>query len=210
RRARDRRSREPVSLSGHPGPGRRDDGKRRRRAHRQDGEEIHGQGQVSVAGAERNADHREDRARQSPHHGLIGDGAVAVLLAFALPGIPDVTPEADLAALVRQAVGRSGRTIEHGDVFVVAQKIVSKAEGAMVRLADVVPSPLAAEWAAANAKDPRVVEVILRWSRRVVCLERGILIAETRHGFVCANAGVDASNVEPGYVTVLPSDCDAS
>src|SRR5207248_5073262 len=97
-----------------------------------------------------------------------------------------------------------------GDVFVVAQKIVSKAEGALVALADVVPSPLACRWADEHGKDARTVEVVLRETRRLVRMERGIIIAETHHGFVCANAGVDASNVPPGHVTVLPRDPDAS
>lgn len=129
---------------------------------------------------------------------------------FTVPGIPDVTRDADLGALVADAVARGGRAAESGDVFVVAQKIVSKAEGAVVRLAEVAPSPKAEQWAAVTGKDPRVVEVILRESRRIVRMERGILIAETRHGFVCANAGVDTSNVAPGFVTVLPRDSDAS
>jgi coenzyme F420-0:L-glutamate ligase/coenzyme F420-1:gamma-L-glutamate ligase len=129
---------------------------------------------------------------------------------FALPGLPDITPDADLAALIADASARIGRAVEAGDVFVVAQKIVSKAEGALVRLAEVVPSPRAEAWAAAHGKDPRVVEVILGEARRIVRMERGILIAETRHGFVCANAGVDASNVTPGFVTILPRDPDAS
>jgi coenzyme F420-0:L-glutamate ligase/coenzyme F420-1:gamma-L-glutamate ligase len=129
---------------------------------------------------------------------------------FAIPGIPEVTADADLATLVANACSESRRTIERGDVVVVAQKIVSKAEGAVVRLADVTPSPLAVDWAATHSKDARVIEVILRESRRIVRMDRGILIAETRHGFICANAGVDASNVEAGYVTVLPIDPDAS
>lgn len=128
----------------------------------------------------------------------------------AVGGIPDVTRGADVAALVAAAVAREGRRIEAGDVFVVAQKIVSKAEGATVRLEDVTPSAMAVQWAAAHGKDARVVEVIFRQSRRMVRMDRGILIAETRHGFVCANAGVDASNVAPGFVTVLPDDPDAS
>jgi coenzyme F420-0:L-glutamate ligase/coenzyme F420-1:gamma-L-glutamate ligase len=128
----------------------------------------------------------------------------------AVGGIPDVAHGADVAALVAAAIAREGRRIEAGDVFVVAQKIVSKAEGATVRLEDVTPSSLAVQWAAANGKDARVVEVIFRQSRRIVRMDRGILIAETRHGFVCANAGVDASNVAPGFVTVLPDDPDAS
>jgi coenzyme F420-0:L-glutamate ligase/coenzyme F420-1:gamma-L-glutamate ligase len=129
---------------------------------------------------------------------------------FAVPGIPDVAPGADLGALIADAVSRTGRAIEPGDVFVVAQKIVSKAEGALVRLDEVVPSPLAEHWAAAHGKDAAVVEVIFRESRRIVRMDRGILITETHHGFVCANAGVDGSNVAPGFVTVLPRDPDAS
>jgi coenzyme F420-0:L-glutamate ligase/coenzyme F420-1:gamma-L-glutamate ligase len=93
---------------------------------------------------------------------------------------------------------------------VVAQKIVSKAEGAVVALADVRPSRLAAAWAAAHGRDPAVVEVVLAESRRIVRMDRGIIIAETRHGYICANAGVDASNVPPGYVTLLPRDPDDS
>ncbi len=129
---------------------------------------------------------------------------------FSVSGIPEVTTGADLAALIADAVRRTGRAAEAGDVFVVAQKIVSKAEGALVRLAEVLPSPLAHEWATAHGLDPRVVEMVLRESRRIVRMDRGILIAETRHGFVCANAGVDTSNVAPGYVTVLPRDPDGS
>jgi coenzyme F420-0:L-glutamate ligase/coenzyme F420-1:gamma-L-glutamate ligase len=129
---------------------------------------------------------------------------------FAVAGIPDITPDADLAAIIAEAVVRGGRAIERGDVVVVAQKIVSKAESAIVRLDEVTPSPLAIEWAEAQGKDPKVVEVILRESARIVRMERGIIISETQHGFICANAGVDASNVEPGFVTVLPRDPDAS
>jgi coenzyme F420-0:L-glutamate ligase/coenzyme F420-1:gamma-L-glutamate ligase len=87
---------------------------------------------------------------------------------------------------------------------------VSKAEGALARLEEVVPSARAREWAEAHGKDPRVVEVVMGESRRIVRMERGILIAETHHGFICANAGVDASNVAPGLVTLLPRDPDAS
>jgi coenzyme F420-0:L-glutamate ligase/coenzyme F420-1:gamma-L-glutamate ligase len=128
----------------------------------------------------------------------------------AVRGIPEIKRDADLAALIAGAVAHEGRRIEAGDLFVLAQKIVSKAEGATVRLDDVTPSAMAEQWANANGKDARVVEVVLRESRRIVRMDRGILIAETRHGFVCANAGVDASNVEPGFVTVLPADPDAS
>jgi coenzyme F420-0:L-glutamate ligase/coenzyme F420-1:gamma-L-glutamate ligase len=129
---------------------------------------------------------------------------------FAVRGIPEVTRDADLAGLIAGAVEHEGHRVDGGEVFVVAQKIVSKAEGAVVRLDAVAPSPMATQWAAEHAKDPRIVEVIFRESRRIVRMDRDILITETRHGFVCANAGVDASNVPPGFVTVLPADPDAS
>jgi coenzyme F420-0:L-glutamate ligase/coenzyme F420-1:gamma-L-glutamate ligase len=93
---------------------------------------------------------------------------------------------------------------------VVTQKVVSKAEGCLVDLADVEPSALALTWAARWDKDPRVVEVVLRESRRIVRMERGVIISETHHGLVCANAGVDNSNVGGGRVTLLPPDPDAS
>jgi len=132
------------------------------------------------------------------------------LHAFAVGGMPEVSPGDDVGRLIVDAVARSGRPIADGDVVVVAQKIVSKAEGALIALAGVRPSSRAERWAEAFGKDPRVVEVVLRESRRIVRMERGIIIAETRHGFVCANAGVDASNVAAGFVTTLPLDPDAS
>jgi coenzyme F420-0:L-glutamate ligase/coenzyme F420-1:gamma-L-glutamate ligase len=129
---------------------------------------------------------------------------------FGVPPLPEIAHPADLGALIVEAVRRGARTIDAGDVFVVAQKIVSKAEGAVVALAEILPSTLATRWASETGKDARVVEVILRESRRIVRMDRGILISETRHGFVCANAGVDTSNVAPGWVTLLPDDPDAS
>jgi coenzyme F420-0:L-glutamate ligase/coenzyme F420-1:gamma-L-glutamate ligase len=127
-----------------------------------------------------------------------------------LEGLPLVVPGDDLASLLRSAADRAG--IELGDgVLVVCQKVVSKAEGALVRLADVAPSPKARELAAAWDKDPRHVEVVLRESARIVREGHGVLICETRHGFVCANAGVDLSNAPEDEVAVLlPRDPDAS
>jgi len=125
-------------------------------------------------------------------------------------GIPDVHPGDDLGALVVSAIVGDGERLAAGDVVVVAQKVVSKAEGRVVRLGDVEPSARATEWAAAYGKDARVVETVLREARRIVRMERGVLIAETVHGFICANAGVDASNVPAGCVTLLPLDPDAS
>ena len=127
-----------------------------------------------------------------------------------VPGIPEVTVGNDLGALIAGALRDAGIEVVDGDVFVVAQKIVSKAEGRIVRLDSVEPSARAQEWAASYDKDARVVEVVLRESKRIVRMERGILISETEHGFVCANAGVDTSNVAEGTVTLLPKDPDAS
>jgi len=123
-------------------------------------------------------------------------------------GFPEVRPDDDLEALVAGAVGD---TLRSGDVLVVTHKIMSKAEGRLVDLGSVEPSALAKEYAARWGKDPRQIEVVFRESRRVVRMDRGVVISETRHGFVCANAGVDASNV-PGEDTVclLPVDPDRS
>ncbi len=129
---------------------------------------------------------------------------------FAIPGIPEIHAGDDLGTVIAEAIARSGTAVKPDDVLVVAQKIVSKAEGAVVRLAEVTPSPRAIAWAAAHQKDPAAIEVVLREAKRIVRMERGVIIAETRHGFVCANAGVDASNVERGFVTLLPADPDGS
>lgn len=127
-----------------------------------------------------------------------------------LAGLGEIRAGDDLGARIFEAVARAGMQIREGDIFVVTQKIVSKAERRMVELASVEPSPFACQWAAEHGKDARLVEVILRESRRIVRMERGILIVETKHGFVCANAGVDASNVPEGSVTLLPEDPDES
>jgi coenzyme F420-0:L-glutamate ligase / coenzyme F420-1:gamma-L-glutamate ligase len=130
--------------------------------------------------------------------------------AFAIAGIPEIQPGDRLGEIVAGALTRARVSIEPGDVFVIAQKIVSKAENAMVRLDTIAASARAAAWAADYGKDPGLVEIVLREAARIVRMERGVVIAETRHGFVCANAGVDASNVAPGWVTVLPRDPDGS
>jgi len=124
--------------------------------------------------------------------------------------IPEVTPGADLATLIAKAAAREGVKFERGDVLVLAQKIVSKAEGRTIELSTVKPSPLAREWAPRVGQDPRLTEVVLRESRRVIRMTERALIVETRHGFVCANAGVDRSNVSGARVTCLPADPDAS
>jgi coenzyme F420-0:L-glutamate ligase/coenzyme F420-1:gamma-L-glutamate ligase len=123
-------------------------------------------------------------------------------------GIPEVRPGDDLSKLIARA---SGEDLRPGDILVVTHKVVSKAEGRLVDLRTVEPSALAKGFATRYAKDPRQIEVVLRESRRIVRMDHGLIISETHHGFVCANAGVDASNV-PGQETVclLPLDPDAS
>ena len=129
---------------------------------------------------------------------------------FGVPGLPENEPGDDLAALIADAVGEVGGLAD-GDVIVVTSKVVSKAEGAVVELADVTPSPFAAAWATRWGKDPRVVEVVLGESRRIVRQSGPLLITETHHGFVCANSGVDqSSSGAVGRVVVLPKDPDAS
>ena len=128
----------------------------------------------------------------------------------AMEGIPAVAPGDDLAALLQQAALRCGLSLQ-GGVLAVCQKIVSKAEGRVVSLAEVEPSPEARAIAAADGKDPRHVELVLRETRRIVRRGHGVLIAETHHGFVCANAGVDLSNAPGAEVAVLlPENPDAS
>ncbi len=134
----------------------------------------------------------------------------AELRLLALGGIPEVRPGDDVAWLIGDAIERSGTGLEAGDILVVTHKIVSKAEGRLVRLAEIEPSPVARRFAERYGKDPRQVEVVLRESRRIVRMDRGVLIAETEHGLICANAGVDASNVAPDTVCLLPLDPDAS
>jgi coenzyme F420-0:L-glutamate ligase/coenzyme F420-1:gamma-L-glutamate ligase len=125
-------------------------------------------------------------------------------------GIPEVQPGDDLAALICEAAERQGLRFENNDILVVTQKAVSKSEGRFVNLDEVEPSAFAIELATNWEKDARHVEVVLRESRRIVRMDHGVIICETKHGFVCANAGVDASNVPGGRLMLLPVDPDAS
>lgn len=129
---------------------------------------------------------------------------------FGISGLGEIQPGDDLAGQIIAAVNAKGLTISAGDIFVVAQKVVSKAERRVLRLETIEPSPMARRWAEEHGKDPRVVEVVLRESRRVVRMDRAVLITETHHGFVCANSGVDSSNAPPGTVVLLPVDPDRS
>lgn len=125
-------------------------------------------------------------------------------------GIPEVTAGDDVAAMIDDAIGSSVGELEEGDVVVVTHKIVSKAEGGVIALSTVEPSVLAERIATDWGKDARQVEVVLRQAKRILRMSRGLIIAETHHGFICANAGVDASNAASDAVVVLPVDPDAS
>ncbi len=140
----------------------------------------------------------------------VSHGAGSALRLFRIPGFPEIRRGDDLSNRIVNLARKAGIQFEDDDILVVAQKIISKAEGAIVRLAKVKPSPKARAIAESLKKDPRIIEVALRESRRIVRCDH-VLITETRHGFVCANAGVDHSNVPGrGVVTVLPRDPDRS
>ena len=126
-------------------------------------------------------------------------------------GMPEAEAGDDLAAQIIDACQNQGTRIDAGDVLVVTQKIVSKAEGRVVAISSVEPSPLALAISEGHRRDPRHTELILRESKRIVRMDGGVIISETHHGFNCANAGIDASNI-PGKETValLPVDPDAS
>jgi coenzyme F420-0:L-glutamate ligase / coenzyme F420-1:gamma-L-glutamate ligase len=129
---------------------------------------------------------------------------------FVVPGLPEIRKGHNLAKLIALAARRAKIIFEDGDILVVAQKIISKGESRIVQLSTVHPSSQAAILAKKLANDPRFIEVVLRESRRVVRSER-VLIVETHHGFVCANAGVDHSNVRGrDFVTLLPKNPDRS
>ena len=126
-------------------------------------------------------------------------------------GLPEIVVDDDLGALIVGRCEATGIELLDGDLVVVAQKVVSKAEGAIRVIAYQVPSPEAIELAGTLGKDPRIVQIVLDQSRRVVRAVPGVLIVETVHGFICANAGVDQSNIElDGVVTILPVDSDRS
>jgi len=130
---------------------------------------------------------------------------------FPVRGMPEVGDGDDLAVLIDEALRAQGTPLESGDVLVVTQKIISKAEGRVVPLDGIEPSERAEQWAAEWEKDPRAVELVLRESARIVRMERGVIISETNEGWICANAGIDQSNIGGGEaVSLLPVDSSAS
>lgn len=148
--------------------------------------------------------------RTSERHSNEKSRSTAPVEIIPLTGMPEIVPGDDLASLIIDAVARRSLSIEHGNIFVVAQKIVSKSEGQIVKLDSIAPSKRAVRWAAKHEKDARVIELALRQAKRIVRMEKGVLIAETHHGFICANAGVDTSNTAKGTAVLLPENPDRS
>jgi coenzyme F420-0:L-glutamate ligase / coenzyme F420-1:gamma-L-glutamate ligase len=150
---------------------------------------------------------QSDRSRSPAETGRrYGSVVPNALTIIPVTGLPEIEPGADLAGMIADRID-----LDDGDVVVITSKIVSKAEGCSVELDDVSPSAFAVDWAARWDKDPRVVEVVLGESIRIVRQIGPVLITETRHGFVCANSGVDqSSSGASGRVLVLPADPDAS
>ncbi len=128
-----------------------------------------------------------------------------------ITGIGEISPGTDLGNVIYAALQAQKLELQQSDILVVTQKIVSKAEGRIVNLTEVQPSAFAQIAAAQGKKDAQHMEVVLRESRRIVRMDHGVLIAETKHGFICANAGVDESNVNgERELTLLPADPDRS
>src|SRR5437879_850938 len=140
------------------------------------------------------------------------DIRVVLLTIIPVKGIPDIELGDNLGEIIVARLKDQGEEFQEGDVAIVSQKVVSKAEGRVVNLSKVTPSPFASFVAKEAGKDPRQVEVILQETRKIIRMKAGHLITETRHGFICANAGVDASNVAKGKdtLTLLPLNPDAS
>ena len=136
---------------------------------------------------------------------------MASITLTAIEGVPIVKSGDDLAALIAKGLDQTRVTLQNGDIVLVCQKIISKAEGRMIDLKTIEPSPFAKQYAARWEKDPRAVELVLRQTNRIVRNDRGVLIVETGPGFVCANAGVDESNtLGDDLALLLPEDSDAS
>ena len=137
--------------------------------------------------------------------------AVPQVSAIPIAGLPEIVVGDDLGALIAGQCEANGSALLDGDLVVVAQKVVSKAEGAVRVIADQMPTAHVVELAGTLGKDPRIVQIVMDQSKRVVRAVPGVLIVETVHGFICANAGVDQSNIEAeGVVTILPVDSDRS
>ena len=136
---------------------------------------------------------------------------MARLTVYGVEGLPEITPGMDIAEMIHTAAAEHGDALTDGDIVLVTSKIVSKAEGCIVQLDDVAPSDFATRWSEQWEKDPRVTEVVLRESKRVIRQIGPVLITETHHGFCCANSGVDqSSSGGEGRILTLPVDPDAT
>lgn len=133
-----------------------------------------------------------------------------MLTLIALEGIPEVQPGDDLAHLLLDAMLRAHVEPADGDVLCVCHKVISKAEGRLIALDRLKPTKIARAWAKANGRDEREVQAVLGEARNIVRVQQGVLITQTNHGFICANSGVDRSNVPAGHVCLLPEDPDRS
>jgi len=130
---------------------------------------------------------------------------------IAVEGIPLVKPGDDIAEQIRDAAARQGTPIQNGDILIITQSIVSKSEGTIIKLDSVTPSEFSKSIAEELNRDPRLVEIILRQAKGIARMGNGHLITETKHGWICANSGVDVSNMDNGEaVTVFPADIDES
>jgi coenzyme F420-0:L-glutamate ligase/coenzyme F420-1:gamma-L-glutamate ligase len=136
--------------------------------------------------------------------------AVPSIRIIPLDGLPEVVPGDELVQLLVAATRRQRVRVGKGDIFIITHKIVSKAEGRIVPLDSIKPSKQAARWASKYNKDPRLIELVFREASGIVLMKRGVIVAETRHGFVCANAGVDVSNSPDGTAVLLPKNPDRS
>ena len=143
----------------------------------------------------------------SADHASGGSSTISII---GLKGMPEIRAGDDLGLLIVRAAEEQGVGIRRGDIVVVTQKGVSKGEGRLVSLDDFEPSDFAEEISRGTDRDPRHTEAILRESSRIIKMRGGVLITETRHGFVCANAGVDRSNIEDELLALLPLDPDKS
>lgn len=127
-----------------------------------------------------------------------------------LEDIPIVDDESDISQIIREAIVKQGCGLEHGDIILIAETLISKSEGNLIKLDEFEPSDYAIELSKKANKDPKLVQAILNESKEVVEVGPSFIITETRHGFVCANAGIDESNVGDGLATPMPSDADKS
>ncbi|WP_305513474.1 MULTISPECIES: coenzyme F420-0:L-glutamate ligase [unclassified Methanobrevibacter] len=129
---------------------------------------------------------------------------------FGLENIPIIDGECNISQIIKEAIEKQGCRLNHGDIVLIAETLISKAEENFIRLDDLIPSEFAIRLANDSGKDPRLVEAILNESKEVVRIGHNFIITETKHGFVCANAGIDESNVGIGLATPMPKDADKS